>query len=350
MLQPRIYPPTWLKAFEDGVSEPNLGRVLHSAQVWIDEEDPDMKEFESMVAEELWGRTLKRGGISLDRVILLLRLDQRMRQKEYLEKAEITSNHISRYESGLVPPGPHELTQFIKASRLSPDGLPAQMIRLLSEGRPPMDGVELQKCTFGELYLYRRQTMGETQREIAKRARVSQATISNLENKGITPLDATKRKLLVSMNLDPESALAEVAWLKAFKPDDPIPAALIDKVMTSDHDRLYLFAERMEEFGEHPEFMAIELVRMLRAKQAELRKSGATEAEVFGGLLRSARERQGMSAEDVATVTEIDESNLLRTERGERGIPIDSTYAEILYGIGIDVHSPAFDFFVGAAA
>lgn len=289
-----------------------------------------------------WIGTLLREGMDLGRSVMFARLDVLAEKKEFAQTAGIDDDQLGLIERNMATPMPAELNLIIKASALEPMGIPAQMIRLLRENRPPMELDELQSCSFGELFRYIRQLKGDSPVDAARAAMVDPQTIRNIESSAWGMRKSTKRKILSYMDLDPRSAIAEIAYTKLDDPDANITSATLKRVS---HGQ-YLFAPSIQGARVTNTTEEDQSLNELAAIQQELREYGASEAEVLGSLLCYEREKRGLSLTDVADAINMEVNNLINIESGNKGNIQAVTRARIGTGMGLRIHDAEMRFFI----
>jgi WhiB family redox-sensing transcriptional regulator len=292
-----------------------------------------------------WIGTLSREGMNLGRAVLFARLDLLLEKTQFAQKAGIGDDQLGLIERNMVTPMPAELNLIIEASRLDPMGIPAQMMRLLREGRLPMELSELQTCSFGDLFQYIRQLKGDSPADAARAAKVDPQTIRNVESSSWGMRKSTKRKILSYMDLDPRSAMAEIAFTKLDNPDTEIPTALLKRIIKGKHDGRYLFAESLQGVrikNTVEEDLALGELETIRQ---ELVDYGASNAEILGALLLYEREKRGFTIDGVAEAIQMDVKNLINIENGNKGNIQTVTRMKILAGMELRIHDPETWFF-----
>lgn len=324
-----------LETFEKGEATIELPRVLHAAKQYINEQDPAMIEFEKIVEEEKWTKTLTRKGMTLNRALTLLRLSTLKKKEQFDKELHISTNQYSKYESGKIIPQSFILNEILKVSGLDTKGMPAQIVRLLRENRLPMDLPELQNCTFGTLFKYLRQLQGYVQPDVGRATNMSQTMIGKIENDRIKPRKQIADSLVNFLALDSRSALSQVICTKADRPTETIADDSIQQVITGKYDGHYFFAESLKGFETTG---ATTILNEFESKKKRLIRSGTPE-KTIGTLLRHLREKHSLTQLTLSQRATMTQPDIWKIEQGIT-IPQNLTMARILNGMGYTIHNP----------
>jgi transcriptional regulator with XRE-family HTH domain len=326
--------------FEDGVAPLNLPPVLGAAEKHFTGEDFDIQELRSHTEDELWIQTLTQKGMTVARAIKLLRLYNLQKKTEFANDAGINGTYLSEIELGHREPRPSTLNQLITASSLDPEGIPAQIIRLINEKRDPMSLTELQTCSFGEIMQYIRQLKGLSPRNLGNllRPRKLNGVIVNIEkSKKINDKELDK-KIIAALGVNPKSALMAVINEKIEKPGVTITQELIEQVFTGEKDGQFVFAEHIYEAARFPQPKPDKLLTQLDSIKEKYAQTDKAKF-VVNALLTYLRKKSKKTQLAVVQDRELTKGELSRIERN-KFVPEDLTIIKILNGLGYDLHDP----------
>ncbi len=114
---------------------------------------------------------------------------------------------------------------------MNPNGKTAQLCRLKANDVNLLTPQTLANYSFGKFFRYERIAKGATQEDLTEVYEYDLSMIYLLEADKFTPSRQVQDKFIEWMEIEPESATAEMIYHMAEHPDEPISYRLIDRVL-----------------------------------------------------------------------------------------------------------------------
>lgn len=303
----------------------DLSNIYQGATKIIDTSDPYILELEQLAQEQEWLRTLSQEGMTINKALLYLRLNQGLDSQIYAIRNHKNKNTVNEHERGYRHnPDLYNLNLHIDTLGLNANSKPAQLLRLKREDMETMDLQNLAKCNIGALIRYLRILKGATQKDLESTLKRKEKTISDYE------LGTRKIPKIVTdhfidwLGLGPNSSLGEIIRQKAQFPEQIIPIELLQETLT-EH---YLFSEHIEQLA--GQFMVSDLDPHDLSKKFEEASNIADMVLLMGTLI------DGKENVDKAWSRRIHKSLFTDVKQGH--IPKDITLFQLALGLGYTIH------------
>jgi transcriptional regulator with XRE-family HTH domain len=116
------------------------------------------------------------------KTIRVIRESRKQSLVQYEKETSVARHSISQIEKGMRKPALPTVNALIEALPISPDGKPAQLLRLKSQGLDKMDIGTLNRARLGEIIHYLRIAQGLTRLQLARILMKTDSTVANIEN------------------------------------------------------------------------------------------------------------------------------------------------------------------------